>query len=217
MGIRTLIADDHNVFRKGLRELLEDDPNLEVVGEASDGFEVMEAFADGTDDVDVLVLDISMPGPPATRLAERILDEDPHFPIVVLTMHEEEYYLKEFLKIGVMGFLNKKTAADHVIQAIQAADAGRRFIDPELADKVVNPYLGRSRDDEESRLDQLTKRQTEVCRLLAYGHTNAEIADKLNISPRTVESHRAEIMKKMDFDNRAELVRFSLDNNLIGD
>lgn len=214
MSIQLLIADDHTVFRKGLREMLEQEHDFEVVGEAGDGYEVLEKVREK--DVDVLVLDISMPGPAAAEVAEELIGEEQRLAVVVLTMHDDEYYLKEFLKIGVKGFLNKKTAADHVIQAIRAAHRGKRFIDPEMAEKVVDPFVGRSRSSGDTRLDQLTERQTEVCRFLAYGHTNAEIAEKLNISPRTVESHRAEIMKKLGFENRAELVRFSLDHGLIG-
>lgn len=215
MTRKLLIADDHTVFRKGLKELIEKEPDLEVVAEAGDCFEVLEDYREN--DLDLLVLDISMPGPPAAEVAEEILGQDSNFPIVVLTMHDDDYYMKEFLKIGVKGFLNKKTAADHVVQAIRAALDGKRFIDPELADRVVNPFVGRSGGSQDKRLEQLTERQTQVCRLLAYGHTNAEIAEKLNISPRTVESHRAEIMDKMGFENRADLVRFSLDHGLIGD
>ncbi len=156
-----------------------------------------------------------MPGPAATSVAEKVLDQCKFCSITVLTMHDEEYYLKEFLQIGVKSFLNKKRASDHVIQAIKAADKGKRYIDPELADKAVTPLADRPANQEASRLEELTDRQREVCKLLAYGHTNSEVGEKLNISPRTVESHRAEIMRKLGFDNRADLVRFALDRELI--
>lgn len=213
MTINVLIADDHAVFREGLREILEEDRGLVVTGEAENGYEVLDQLPDP--EFDVLVLDISMPGPSAATVAEKVLDECKFCSIVVLTMHDEEYYLKEFLQIGVKGFLNKKQASDHVIQAIKAANEGNRYIDPELADKAVSSLADRPGNQEASRLEELTDRQREVCELLAYGHTNSEVAEKLNISPRTVESHRAEIMSKLGFDNRADLVRFALDRGLI--
>ncbi|MFB6345873.1 MAG: response regulator transcription factor [bacterium] len=213
MTVKVMIADDHAVFREGLREILEGDGAIDVIGEAEDSYQVLDQLPDP--DFEVLVLDISMPGPSASTVAEKVLDECQFCSIVVLTMHDEEYYLKEFLQIGVKGFLNKKQASDHVIEAIKAADNGNRYIDPELADKAVSSLADRPGNKEASRLDELTDRQQEVCELLAYGHTNTEVAEKLNISPRTVESHRAEIMDKLGFDNRADLVRFALDRGLI--
>ena len=212
MTISILLADDHAVFREGLREILENEDSLEVIGEAEDAYGVLDHLPDP--EFDVLILDISMPGPSGTRVAEKVLEESRNCSIVVLTMHDEAYYLKEFLQIGVKGFLNKKRAADHVLRAIEAAHKGNRYIDPELADKIVEDLPMREAESD-SRLDKLTDRQREVCELLAYGHTNNEVAEQLNISPRTVESHRAEIMDKLGFDNRADLVRFALDHGLI--
>lgn len=213
MTIEVMLADDHEVFREGLREILEDEQSIEVVSEAGDGYGVLQELPDP--DFDVLVLDISMPGPSATNVAQKVLDESTFSSVVVLTMHDEEYYLKEFLQIGVKGYLNKKQASDHVVQAIESAYKGNRYLDPELAEKAVSSLAGRPSTDDGSRLEQLTDRQTDVCKWLAYGHTNSEVAEKLKISPRTVESHRAEIMNKLGFDNRADLVRFSLDHGLI--
>lgn len=214
MSIRIMLADDHKVFRDGLRELLENEPEFEVVAEAEDGYEVMEKLA--VDEMDVLVLDISMPGPASTEIAEDILDQHARFPILVLTMHDEDYYLREFIEIGVDGYLTKKTAGEHVKEAIRKVSKGKRYIDPELAGSLMDTPQGRPRKDGEGRLDQLTDRQKEVCKYLALGHTNDEVADQLNISPRTVESHRSEIMSTLGFDSRADIVRFALDHGLIG-
>lgn len=214
MSIRVMLADDHEVFRDGLKELLESESDFEVVLEAEDGFEVMEKFS--ASKVDVLVLDISMPGPASTELAEDILKEKERFPILVLTMHDEDYYLREFIEIGVNGYLTKKSAGEHVKEAIRKVSKGKQYIDPELAGHLVGAPRGRPRDSGEGRLDQLTDRQTEVCKYLALGHTNGEVADQLNISPRTVESHRSEIMSKLGFESRADIVRFALDHELIG-
>ncbi|MFB6355220.1 MAG: response regulator [bacterium] len=210
-----MLADDHEVFRDGLKELLEQESDFEVVKEASDAYEVMEQFS--PEEIDLLVLDVSMPGPSTSEVAEDILKEHPHFPIVVLTMHDDDYYLREFFKIGVNAFLTKKSAGDHVIRAVRKAYNGKQYVDPELAGAMVNAPQGQPRDQSDGRLDQLTDRQVEVCKQLALGHTNQEVAEKLNISPRTVESHRSEIMNTLGFENRADIVRFALDHNLIGD
>jgi DNA-binding NarL/FixJ family response regulator len=214
MSIRIMLADDHAMFRDGLKELLENESDFEVVREVEDGYGVLQDCDPA--DVDVLLLDISMPGPSSTEVAEEILEEDEHFPILVLTMHEEDYYLREFLEIGVRGYLTKKSAGEHVIEAVRRVHDGKRYVDPELAGNLMDAPSSRPSGDEESRLEQLTSRQTEVCEYLALGHTNKEVAEKLGISPRTVESHRSEIMSKLGFDSRADLVRFALDHGLIG-
>jgi two-component system response regulator NreC len=131
-------------------------------------------------------------------------------------MHEEEYYLQELLKIGVRGFVLKKSTGTELLLAIRAAYAGEQYVDSSLANHVISSYVGRKPGRASTgRLGTLTPREEEVCRLLAYGHTNLEIAGKLGISDRTVETHRANIMSKLDLKSRAELVRFALDHGLI--
>ena len=214
MPIRILIADDHAVFRSGLKALLEKEVDLQVVSEVGDGFSAVEAVSDR--EVDVLLLDISMPGLPGTKAAEAVLKKRPQLAIVVLTMHEDEYYLQELFRIGVRAFVLKKSTDTDLIQAIRAAYGGERYIDTSLAAHVISSYVGRKPDKKaQGRLDILTSREKEVCTLLAYGHTNAEIAKKLFISERTVETHRTNLMAKLDLKSRAELVRFSIDNDLL--
>jgi two-component system response regulator NreC len=214
MPIRVLIADDHAIFRSGLRALLDREPDFEVVGEAGTGFDTVKAAADRK--VDVLILDISMPGLPGPRVAETVLQERPELPIVVLTMHEDEYYLQELFKIGVQAFVLKKSTGTELLQAIRAAHRGDHYIDPALAGHVISPYVGRPpKGKKTDRLGLLTTREQEVCGLLACGHTNAEVADKLFISERTVETHRANIMAKLDMKTRAEIVRFAIENDLL--
>jgi len=213
MPIGILIADDHAIFRSGLRALLEKEGDLEVVAETGTGFDTLKAATDRK--VDVLVLDISMPGLPGPRVAEAVLQQRPELPIVVLTMHEDEYYLQELFKIGARAFVLKKSTGTELLQAIRAAHRGHHYIDPALADHVICPYVGRAPKKKAGRLDSLTLREQEVCRLLACGHTNAEVADKLCISERTVETHRANIMAKLGLKTRAELVRFAMDNGLL--
>ena len=130
-------------------------------------------------------------------------------------MHEEEYFRQEFLKIGVRGFVLKKSTGTELLLAIRAAHAGEQYVDSSLANHVISSYVGLEPDRASGgRLDTLTPREQEVCRLLAYGHTNLKIAGKLHISDRTVETHRANIMSKLDLRSRAKLVRFALDHGL---
>ncbi len=214
MGIRVLIADDHAVFRSGLRVLLEKEPDLHVVAETGDGLETIRAVS--RHDVDVLLLDITMPKLPGPRVAESVLKNDPRLAIVVLTMHEDEYYLQELFKIGVRAFVLKKSTGSELIQAIRAAHRGEQYVDPALAGHVIDSYVGRQRRNRiDRRIDLLTPREKEVCTLLAYGHTNAEIASQLSISERTVETHRTNLMAKLAIRSRAALVRFAIDNGLL--
>lgn len=214
MSTRILIADDHAVFRSGLKALLEKEPDMEVVGETGNGFDTIRAVSET--DLDVLILDVNMPGLSGARVAESVLKDKPHIAIVVLTMHEDEYYLQEFFRLGVRAYVLKKSTGTDVVQAIRAAQKGEQYIDPALAGLVISSYVGRQpKRQKTDRLDLITPREAEVLTLLAYGHTNAEIAEKLCISERTVESHRNNIMTKMEFKSRAELVRFAIDNGLL--
>jgi two-component system, NarL family, response regulator NreC len=214
MTIRVFIADDHAVFRNGLRVLLEKEPDLEVVGENGNGFDTIRAVAET--DVDVLMLDIAMPGLPGAKVAEAVLKDKPNLAIVVLTMHEDEYYLQEFFRLGVRAYVLKKSTGTDVVQAIRAARKGEQYVDPALTGLVISSYVGRqTKKPKVGRLDLMTPREMEVMTLLAYGHTNAEIAEKLCISERTVESHRTNIMTKLELKSRAELVRFAIDNGML--
>ncbi len=212
MPIRILIADDHAVFRSGLRALLEKEEDFEVAGETGTGLDTLEAMEKLK--IDLLLLDISMPGLAGSRVAQEVLGKRPTLAIVVLTMHEDEFYLRELLRIGVRGYVLKKSTGTELVQAIRAVHRGDSYIDPALADLVISPYVGKPSQREPGRLGALTPREQEVCRLLAYGHTNAEVAQKLFISDRTVETHRTNIMAKLGLKSRAELVRFAIDNGL---
>ena len=173
MPIRILIADDHAVFRSGLKVLLEKEPDLEVVGETGNGFDTIRAVAE------------TMPGLPGAKVAEAALKDKPNLAIVVLTMHEDEYYLQEFFRLGVRAYVLKKSTGTDVVQAIRAAQKGEQYVDPALAGLVISSYIGRQPKKQKiKRLDLITPREIEVLTLLAYGHTNAEIAEKLCISER---------------------------------
>jgi two-component system response regulator NreC len=214
MPIRILIADDHAVFRSGLKMLLEKESDFEVIGETGNGYDTVRAVTET--DLEVLLLDVAMPGLSGARVAEEVLKCKPNLHIVVLTMHEDEYYLQEFFRLGVRAYVLKKSTGTDVVQAIRAAQKGKQYIDPALADVVISSYVGRQPTKPKSRrLDAVTPRELEVLTLLAYGHTNGEIAEKLSISERTVETHRTNIMTKMEFRSRADLVRFAIDNGML--
>jgi len=214
MPIRILIADDHAVFRIGLKALLEQESDMEVVCETGDGYETIRAA--GEKNIDVLILDITMPGLPGPKVAETVLKAKPSLIIVVLTMHEDKYYLQELFRLGVRAYVLKKSTGTDVVQAIRAAVKGDEYIDPALTNVVISTFVGRHAPKSKTgRLDLATQREKEVLTLLAYGHTNGEIADKLCISERTVETHRTNIMSKLELKSRAEMVRFAIDNGLL--
>jgi len=214
MPTRVFIADDHAVFRSGLKALLEKEPDLEVVGEAGDGKATMDAVDQHR--FDVLLLDLSMPKQSGAQVAEYALTKRPNLAIVVLTMHEDEYYMQELFKIGARAFVLKKSTGTQLIEAIRIAQRGDQFIDPALAGHVISSYVGRpAKNHATGRLDLLTPREREVCTLLAYGHTNAEIAEKLFISERTIETHRTNLLGKLQIKSRADLVRFAIDHRLL--
>lgn len=214
MKIRLFIADDHAVFRSGLVALLEQQSDLEVVGEAATGPAAITLVPQHG--VDVLLLDISLPGATGPRVAEALLAQRPHLAIVVLTMHDDPHYLRELLKIGARAFVLKHSPVSDLIRAIRIAHAGRRYVDPLLTDHLVDPLVGPARSPGPPvGADLLTPREREVCEALAYGHTNPEIAERLGISIRTVETHRMHIMAKLKIGSRAELVRFAIDHGIL--
>ncbi len=213
MKIRTLIADDHEILRSGLCALLGKAPDIEVVAEAANGFDALKAVA--ANQIDVLILDLSMPGLCGSRVAEAVVREHPGVAIVVLTMHEDSYHLQELFKIGVRGFVLKKSSGPNLLQAIRAAHRRESYVDPLLAGQMVLNYAGVPSKGKSDRMDSLSPREQEVCKLLAYGHTTPEIASKLSISERTVESHRANLLGKLGMTTRAEVVRFAMEYGLL--
>ena len=213
MKIRILIADDHEIMRSGLRAMLERAPDIEIVGEAANGFDAIKSVAGHQ--VDVLILDLSMPGLSGSRVAETVAREHPRVAIVILTMHEDSFHLQELFKIGAKAFVLKKSSGTNLLQAIRAAYRGESYVDPLMAGRVVLSYARAPSREKGDRVDELSPREQEVCTLLAYGHTALEIASKLSISERTVESHRANISGKLGLKTRAEIVRFAMEYGLL--
>lgn len=212
--IRILLADDHNVMRRGLRLLLERQPGLAVVAEASDGRQAVEQ-AEATKP-DVAVLDIAMPNLSGIEAAQRISDLLPQTAIVILSMHADEGYVLRALKAGVKGYLLKDSAEADVIDAIKAVHAGKAFFSPEISRMLVEDYMReiRARRVEDS-YDLLTSREREVLQLLAEGKSNKDIAAQLNLSLYTVETHRRNLQDKLNLHSFAELVLYAVRKGVI--
>ena len=211
MSVRVLVVDDHAMLRSGLRALLEQDPGIRVVGDAANGKEALAQL--DRQEVDVMVLDISMPGMGGEQVATLARERHPDVAIVILTMYEDQRYVSEFLRIGVSGFVLKKSSSTELCAGIHAAIAGERYIDPSLAGRMLVDII--VPQEQPGSDERLTQRERDVCRLLALGHTNGEIADILKISPRTVETHRHNLLQKLALHSRAELVQYALVHGLL--
>jgi two-component system, NarL family, response regulator NreC len=209
--IRIQITDDHAVFRVGLRSFIEKHPGLEVVAESADAASALDAVDAAKPDI--LILDINMPGMGAAALVRELGKRHPALAVIVLTIHDEEHYLREFLQLGVKGFLVKTSTGDELIKAIKKVARGEQHVDPALAPYLIARYVGRTTTPG-ARPELLTEREREVCGYLALGHTNAEVAAALAISKRTVETHRASIMAKTGLRTRAEIVKFAIEHGL---
>src|SRR5579863_9285338 len=214
--IRVLIVDDHTILRAGLRMLLNAHPDLEVVGEASDGNQAVVSAQNMQPDV--ILMDIAMPecnGIEATRQIKRLL---PDTRVLVLTMHENEEYLFQMLRAGAAGYILKEAADTELITAIRVVSAGRFYLSPSAQSMMVSDYLQRVRSGEEhDSYSALTEREREILKLVAEGHTNNQIAERLFISPKTVDTHRTHIMDKLNLHSRAELVKYAMRRGLLED
>ena len=204
--IRIVIADDHPVVRRGLRQLLEAQPDLAIVAEAGDVDDARRYVRGHRPDV--LVLDLNMPGGSSLEAIPAMREEAPDTQIVVLTMQKEPAYARQALGSGVLGYVLKEAAEAELVEAVRAAAAGDSYLNPRLGAKVAaEPPPGPP--------DGLSDREVEVLRMIALGHTNAQIAEELYLSVRTVETHRAHIQQKLRLADRSELVRYALDHRLV--
>jgi two-component system, NarL family, response regulator NreC len=212
--IRILLADDHNVMRRGLRLLLESQPGFIVVGEAADGRSAVE-LAQATNP-DVVVLDIAMPQLSGTEAAQRITEILPHTAIVILSMHADEGYVLRALKAGVKGYLVKDSAEGDLIEAIKVVSEGKAFFSPEVSRMLADDYVReiRTRGAEDS-YELLTAREREILHLLAEGKSNKDIAALLNLSLFTVETHRRNLQEKLNLHSLAELILYAVRRGLI--
>jgi two-component system response regulator NreC len=204
--ITVVIADDHQVVRSGLRLVLHGHEGMRVVGEAGDVAEALRLVA--ARHPDVLVLDLNMPGEPSLPAIPRVAEACDRTRVVVLTMQDDPAFAREALQGGASGFVLKESAGAELVAAVRAAAQGRTYLNPELGARLVAAPAERPADD-------LSGRERDVLRLIALGHTNPEIAEKLYLSVRTIETHRSHIHRKLGVGTRAELVRYALENGLV--
>lgn len=207
-----MVADDHALFRAGLMRLIEDDPGLKIVGEARDGDELIEIV--NKTDCDLIILDISMPGTDGLASLSMIKSVHRRIKILIVTMHRTQAYLRRALANGTDGYILKDDAHERLLWAVREIREGRRAISPTLTAALVES-VALEENASEGSVGVLTKREREILALVAGGLTSKAIGEKLALSPRTVENHRARIMEKLAITNNAGLIRFAIANNLI--
>jgi DNA-binding NarL/FixJ family response regulator len=208
---RILLADDHAIVRQGLRLVLESEPDLVVCGEASDGWEAVR-MALTQDELDLAILDISMPRLTGLSAASEIHRRRPALKILMLSMHDNEQFLYEALRAGASGYVLKSLADRDVVRACRAAVRGEPFLYPGAVTELIRHYLA---EPTRERADPLTPRELEVIKLIAEGSTNRQIAQALVISEKTVERHRANMLEKLGMRDRVELTRYAIRRGLI--
>jgi len=210
---RILLADDHALVRHGLRMVLEAQPDMHVVAEVGDGAQAVQRGLE--DDVDLAVIDITMPRMTGLHAARELHRRRPELRILMLSMHENERYLHEALKAGASGYVLKSVADRDLVEAVRAAMRGEKFLYPGARTPLIEDFLHRARQDMPVREDPLTPREQEVVKLVAEGYANKQIAETLVISEKTVERHRANILDKLGMRDRVELTRYAIRHGLI--
>lgn len=208
--MKVMIADDHGIVRSGITLLLERQPDIDVIGEAADGAEALQFAIEHKPDV--AVLDISMPKLTGLQAAREIKQQAPDVNVLLLSMHDDERYLYEALRVGAGGYVLKRAADQDLVRAVRAVNDGEPFLTDDAQRSLVKAWM---ESGEEPRRDKLTDRELEVVKLIAEAHTNKQIAEILGLSEKTVESHRSNILNKLGMSDRVELVRYAVRRGLI--
>ena len=212
--LRVLLADDHAILREGLKALINVHPDMEVVGEAADG----KAACDRTKELhpDVVVMDVSMPNVNGVQATRDVRRQWPNVRVLALTVHEERSYLRDVMEAGASGYVLKRSAAEDLVHAVRVVARGDVYLDPGVTAVVLGKLARPHLPGEDSRLE-LSEREAEVLQLIAQGHSNKEIADRLKISVKTVETYKARSMVKLGLTGRADIVRFALQKGWLQD
>lgn len=208
--IRIVVADDHTIVREGLKQLLAAAGDLQVVGEAQDGFEVMKRVREL--DFDLLLLDMSMPGKSGIELIKQVKAEKPKLRILVLSMHEEHQYAVRAIRAGAAGYLTKESASRQLVEAIRKVASGGAFISSAVAEQLA---LGAMPDAQGAPHESLSDREFQVFRMLAEGKSISDIAQRLNLSVKTVSTHKANILHKMSLATSGDLIRYAIAHRLV--
>jgi DNA-binding NarL/FixJ family response regulator len=212
-GLRILIADDHEVARQGIRSLLESHPGWEVCAEAKDGREAVELATNSKPDI--VLLDIGMPNLNGLDAARQILAMSPAIRILILTMHDAEQVVREVLAVGARGFVLKSDAARDLVAAVDALQHRRTFFTTRVTQMVLNGYLHQEKENQSFAKAVLTPREREVIQLLAEGKTSKEVAVALKLSVKTAETHRTNLMRKLDLHSVADLTLYAIRNGIV--
>ena len=212
-----VLADDHPIVRQGLRTLLEQEAGCRVVGEAADGLTAIDLITRLRPAL--AILDLQMPDLDGLEVARRVATSSPDTRVIMLSMHSDEPYVLDALRHGALGYVLKGSATTDLVGAVRAVRAGQRFLSAPLADRALDAYARRAAETGRppDRYDLLTRREREVLQLAAQGLTNTEIGDRLAISPRTAETHRANLLRKLGLQSQTELVRFATQRMLLPD
>ncbi len=212
MTIRVVLADDHRIIREGIRNLLDQEVDIDVVGEASDGREVI--LKNQELQPDVLIMDITMPNLNGIDATRKIIKQNPQTRIIALSMHSDHHFVAEMLQAGATAYLLKDCVYDELVQAIKLVCQGKTYLSPEVASLLVKDYRSQRQQTTTAKSETLSPREREVLQLMAEGHSTKNIADKLFLSVKTIEAHRAQIMRKLDIHNVAELTKYAIRQGL---
>lgn len=210
MPVSILLADDHIVVRQGLRSLLEGQPDLQVIGEASDGLQAVQLVNKLRPQV--VVLDLMMPGLNGLEVTRQVQEQTR---VVILSMHASEAYVLQALQNGAYGYVLKDSTAADLVQAVRSAAEGRRFLSQPFSELAITAYIKKSQSSTLDPYNTLTNRERETLHLLAEGLTNQEISARLSISPRTVEIHRANVMHKLSLHTQTDLIRYAIKKGIL--
>jgi len=209
---RILLVDDHALVREGIKNSLETQEHIEVVGEAKDGKEALQRLSDT--EVDVVVMDVSMPLMGGAETTRQIVEKYPKVNVLVLSMYNEETRVREMLKAGALGYILKSTSMKELLEAIELVSKGESYFTKEVSAKIMNQLIRGKSDVQATTMSKLTTREMQILKLISEEFTNHEIADKLFISPRTVDTHRRNLIQKLQAKNTAGLVRFAIKNKI---
>jgi DNA-binding NarL/FixJ family response regulator len=211
---KILLVDDHPLFREGIRALLSAESDIEVVGEAADGKQAIE-FAQKLSP-DIIVMDLVMPGMNGMQAAQQLHDTCPDIKVLILSMYDDDEYIRQILKAGASGYVLKRAASDDLLRAIREVEKGGSALHPTVAAKLIKDYVRRTKSTgHRDAGSALTARESEVLKLVAEGHTNKQIADILGLGRKTVDTHRTNIMRKLDLHDVTALVKYALKRGLI--
>lgn len=214
--IKIFLVDDHKIVRDGIKSLISDSPSIQIIGEASSGEELLEKLK--ILNPDIILLDINLPDTTGIELTKQITEENPSVKILILSMHMSEEFICNAIEAGAKGYLPKTTSQEELLNALNKINNGGEYYNNDVSEILLKSYIKKTKNASKNKIDKqitLTKRETEILKYFAEGLTNQEIADQLFISIRTVESHKNNIMQKLEMKSTVELVKYAIRNNII--